>query len=405
MSKIKVNKFLLDSGERYCVIINKETGIPLFHPNLYLTTQVRNSGHAIATIESKAVNLSLFYRFMEKKNIDIEEYILSEKYLSGRDIDHLIIFLSKTSDLKKGMRHKSDYVSKRTLCNRLDNITAYLSWLTEELLQYDFPKYKTHLSKMLKTINARKPICNYYNDSECAGDGDKALSDSAVDIIMKSIDPHSPDNPFESIVRNRNAIIIMVLTELGIRGGELLNIKIEDINFQEQMLYIRRRADEVNDPRLNQPLVKTLGRALALSNELSSKLMDYIIYDRKLFAKGKSDFLFITYKSGPFQGEPLSKSGYFKILSTISKCDLLLKGLTGHKFRHTWNYNFSCLMDSLNVSEKDQGVIREKVMGWRPNSGTAEKYNKRFVKEKANDASVRLQERLSRRNRGVQNDK
>ena len=95
---------------------------------------------------------------------------------------------------------------------------------------------------------------------------------------------------------------------------------------------------------------------------------------------------------------------YFKILSTISKCDLLLKGITGHKFRHTWNYNFSCLMDSLNVSEKEQGVIREKVMGWRPNSGTAEKYNKRFVKEKANDASVRLQERLSR-SRGVQNDK
>ncbi|RRO01053.1 hypothetical protein [Pectobacterium aquaticum] len=73
MSKIKIEKFILDSGERYCVITNKGTGIPLYYANLYLTTQVRNNGHAISSIESKAVNISLFYRFLEKNNIDIEK--------------------------------------------------------------------------------------------------------------------------------------------------------------------------------------------------------------------------------------------------------------------------------------------------------------------------------------------
>ncbi|MEQ9998052.1 integrase [Pectobacterium odoriferum] len=403
MVKIKVDKFILDSGERYCIVINKETAIPLYYPNLYLTTRFRNTGHAVATIESKAVNLSLFYRFLENSNINIESNILSGVYLSCGDIDRLVIYFSKVSDLRKNMNLKSDHISKRTLCHRLDSIIDYISWLTEELLQYDLSKYKVYLYTFIKSIKERKPRChdNKYIESNHS----KTLSDNAVNEIMEMIDSQSPNNPFKPMVRNRNAIIIQVLSELGIRGGELLNIKIEDINFQKKRLYIRRRADEISDSRLNQPLVKTLGRALPLSNKLAADLKSYIDCDRKFFAKDKTGFLFVTYKSGPFLGEPLSISGYHKIISKIGEECHLLKGLTGHQFRHTWNYNFSCLMDSLNVSEREQGQMLVKMMGWKEGSGTASTYNKRFVEEKAYEASIRLQDKLRRRSGEIKNDK
>jgi hypothetical protein len=39
--------------------------------------------------------------------------------------------------------------------------------------------------------------------------------------------------------------------------------------------------------------------------------------------------------------------------------------------------------------------IQNNVMGWGPNSKTGAIYNKRFIIEKTNEASMRLQERLS----------
>lgn len=64
-------------------------------------------------------------------------------------------------------------------------------------------------------------------------------------------------------------------------------------------------------------------------------------------------------------------------------------------------------MDSQKVSEREQEVMREYLMGWKPGSGTAAIYNKRFIREKANEASVKLQERLNtnKKNREVFNVK
>ncbi|WP_174866679.1 tyrosine-type recombinase/integrase [Pectobacterium polaris] len=405
MVKIGVSKFFLDSGERYCIVINKETGIPLYYPNLYLTTQFRNRAYSVSSIESIAINISLFYRFIENRNISIEECFLSKKYLSGADIDRLAIFLSEKSYLKKNKNIKNINVSKKTLYIRLNNIADYLSWLAEEFLQYTFSKYEECFSKMIKNIKGRRPKCkNKKHDRTNEGE---TLSDEAVEMIMRAINPLSPSNPFEYYVRKRNEILIIILLELGIRCGELLNIKIEDINFQRKRLFIKRRADEKSDPRLNQPLVKTHGRALALSDGLAYKLLDYIVYDRKLYVTGETDYLFISYKSGPYQGSPLTIFGYQKIISKIRLSNPLFNKLRGHQFRHIWNYNFSKLMDSQHekVSETEQEQIRNETMGWDPDSETGAIYNKRYIREKTDEASIRLQEKLFSRYMEKGNDK
>ena len=84
--------------------------------------------------------------------------------------------------------------------------------------------------------------------------------------------------------------------------------------------------------------------------------------------------------------------------------DRLLRGFSGHKLRHTWNYDFSRLMDSQNQSERKQEVMREKLMGWKEGSGTAATYNRRFIEEQADEASIRLQKILGRRGGENTND-
>ena len=61
------------------------------------------------------------------------------------------------------------------------------------------------------------------------------------------------------------------------RRGELLNIRISDLNFRESTVVVLRRADDLSDPRTNQPKVKTRGREIPLSKGLLDKTNAYIM--------------------------------------------------------------------------------------------------------------------------------
>lgn len=36
--------FVMDSGEHYYMVMNHSSGLPVYYPTLYLTTQLRNRG-------------------------------------------------------------------------------------------------------------------------------------------------------------------------------------------------------------------------------------------------------------------------------------------------------------------------------------------------------------------------
>jgi len=50
-----VKTFVMESGERYCLLIDKNNGLPLFYPNLFLTTQVRNRSLSYSSIHYRTL--------------------------------------------------------------------------------------------------------------------------------------------------------------------------------------------------------------------------------------------------------------------------------------------------------------------------------------------------------------
>ncbi|EEA3737630.1 site-specific integrase [Salmonella enterica] len=395
-----IHKFTMISGERRCIIVDNENKIPLYYPNLYLTIQYRNRGWSFSTMESVALSISLLYRFLRENNISIEHNILAGQCLSNSEIESLSIYL-----MKKRSRHEPiEPISTRTLYHRLNTLIGYFSWLSDTILRFDASEQRACANRMVRTIKQRLPVNSKNKNKKYTNDG---LSQNVQERILEVINPRSAKNPFEPYVRQRNELMILLLYHLGVRCGELLNIKLEDIDFQKNRILITRRPDEKDDPRLNQPLVKTYGRTLSLERDLALKIHDYISFDRHKVSSSKKGYLFLSYKPGPSRGLPISKSGYHKIIAQIASCDPLLHSLKGHQLRHTWNYNFSNLMDSLpvSISEEEQGRMREQQMGWKENSGTTAIYNKRFIREKTDEASLRLQERLNTARRKNDNNK
>ena len=116
---------------------------------------------------------------------------------------------------------------------------------------------------------------------------------------------------------------------------------------------------------------------------------------RKIKNSNKHDFLFITYKAGKTQGQPISFSSYHKVVSVVRQSSSLLGGLTGHKLRHTWNYEFSKAIDkNQDISDEKEQQIRSYLMGWRPGSETSMIYNRRHIFELSKKTALEQQEQL-----------
>ncbi|EJA6062752.1 tyrosine-type recombinase/integrase [Salmonella enterica] len=398
MKKTSINTFIMSSGERFCLVLDKKTGVPLFHPTLYITTQVRNQSDSISTVELVAGAISLFCNFLFDRNIDIEERLCTGKNLAIHEIDALRDYCERKVRLRKSLPYdiqKARLVNSATRHFRLTHIASYLSWLGERL-----NLKQSNTSEMVERIKQRRPKIKSRSRRYKQ---DRSLDEKQIASLLEITMPGSTLNPFKNNVQVRNRIIILILYSLGIRSGELLNIRITDINFRDSSLAIRRRADDKADPRIKQPLVKTQERKLSLSAPLVKELHNYITNIRRHFKKSrKHDYLFVTHKSGPTQGMPLSSMAYHKIIDSIRNVAPEVNRLTGHKLRHTWNYEFSKKLDAMPdpISEAEQEEMRSSLMGWTQGSKTAQIYNRRFIVNKAQTVALALQEVINKKGDG-----
>jgi len=361
---------------------------------------------------------SVLLRYLEERGEKIENRFQKGDLFKEHELDALrdfcqIKFRAQTAKKDSNgiftlseLREFDKKVSSQTEYVRLTVIAQYIKWLAEQFVGSSKDKLVVlQIGKMEKGLKARRPVKKNRN----AEHNVKGLDEGQIALVFELFRPDSELNPFaDESVRIRNRLIFLMLYHLGIRGGELLNIRIRDIDFGKNQLVIVRRADEKDDPRTYQPLVKTLDRRLPMKDTLVQEIHHYILNGRKNIPNStKNDFLFVTHKFGPTQGQPFSKSGYQKVIDVVRTASPALFNLTGHQLRHSWNEAFSNQMDAMNESpsQEQQEKMRSYLMGWKEGSGTANHYNKRFVRKKANEAALKLQEGMVRVPEGVSDEK
>ncbi|WP_114418023.1 site-specific integrase [Marinospirillum perlucidum] len=394
-----VSSFVFDTGERYSLMVSKESGLPVYYPNLYLMTQLRNRSVSSSTLAAEAAHLVGLYSFCKRQEIDLESRLRNQECLSVQEIDHLRDFCQKNLSKNhadstvvsiSSFRKKTEGVCLGTQYARLTSIANYLKWLPLVLVTSPSDSFQANLKRMVEQVRARRPKKKNRNPK------DRSINDGQIEALLEVIRPGSELNPFGSKVQARNKLIILLLLHLGIRRGELLNIRIQDVDFNSNQLAIVRRADDKDDVRVQSPNAKTQSRRLPLSDLLMKDLHGYITKDRRSVPGArKHDYLMVTHKEGPSSGMPLSISGYQKVVSDLRSQFPELSEITGHMLRHTWNRNFSEKLDAMtdSPSHEKQEQVRSFLMGWKQGSGTAATYNRRFVEQAGHKASLAMQER------------
>jgi integrase len=323
--------------------------------------------------------------FFEVHELDDLRDFTQRRFLSS-SADESVLSMFSQDELEEF----EGFVGSPTQYMRLTTIAKYLKWFANHMISRPSLADYNRIRSVETQIMSRRPSRKGRNKDE-----DRSLSDLQLEALFEVIRIGSEYNPFTPEIQRRNRLIVLLLYHLGIRGGELLNIKVSDIDFSKHQVKVLRRADEKDDPRVREPNVKTLERTLPISETLSRELHEYVTADRRKVPNAKrNSFLFVTHKLGPALGQPISKSGYHKVMAVVKAVSPTLSALAGHMLRHTWNRKFSEHMDSMDnpPSEERQEQIRSYLMGWKPGSGSAAHYNKRFRQEQANKAALALQE-------------
>lgn len=405
----KIKQFILEDGERFCLLVSSMDGVPQFYPNLFMISQFRNASLSLSRMEKSLSSIQVLLLWSEMEEINIEDRVKSQLFLTLEEIDSLTTYcqwplaflreeLKPGSSLKRNVLSfpkspQYNRVSKQLQYTRLTDISNYLYWLTRKILKNEFSSgVKSVVDLMYKTILSKRP-----KNKSSKLNFSKTLSDETMEFLKGIITPSHPLNPFKATA-HRNYLMITLLIETGMRRSELLALRVEDID--HDAINIQRLHDDPSDPRLYQPRAKTLPRKIPLRKALIEEIHKYVLNERRLCGKSRNHpYLFVSLSLGAERGMPISLSGFKQVFKKLAEVDKSLKGVHPHALRHTWNYNFSKLMDKQkkleNYSQADEEKIRSYLMGWKEGSGTAAVYNQRHIIEKANQVSLQLQEAIS----------
>lgn len=419
MALFQLKTILLDTGERLPLLIERATGIPLFEPTVFTVSQLRARNLATNTIIQAMRAIVVLHTMLAKNDIDLNRRLDEGKILSQGEIDELVGMAKKElasfTDLGKEEDRRDqprkvlsleqarlsltrnqapNEVNSDTTAIRLLYIREYLNWRIDERLLRTTTSHKHRATlaelKVIvdEAISQRTPISRgrCHQEERLGLDGDERA------LLLEITDLQHPDNPWSSShAKERNALIVRLGLGLGLRRGELLGLRIQDISALHEEVFVARRPDDKTDPRLDQPNAKTRERTIVLTSSLAEQIRTYVQGLRREQGDArKHPFLLVA--SGT--GKPLSISGFNKIFRPLQQASPQLRHVISHLLRHTFNDDMSDELEAAGESGPAVWKSLLRLNGWSETSQMPARYTKRSTARKANAAHRTLQEKL-----------
>lgn len=424
---------VLGGGERL-PILHDEQGLPLFYPTLFVTSQLRNSGAAVNTIRNKLADLTVLLRWEQVHGRDLIAEFRCGRFLTVADVVSLRDFAKldmrhwQLDEDRARRRRKGvvDFLEARVATssaqaaiggqqhfNRLSTIADYLEFTASVATQHqNSPQATQEIARMATSIRKHRPRGLLKQlDEEL---DERSPPSELVDRFMAIGAEGDPRNPFRHPdVQLRNAIIFGLLRHTGMRRGELLSLRVDQILLgHEPLVWIRRNHDDKHDSRRYQPVAKTRERPLPLPQALANQIDRYIRQVRcKVGLASKCPQLLVVHRKGRNWGEALSISALnSEIFARMHSVDPAFKVIHPHAFRHHFNYELSVSIDRHNqkarggvermqaspISEARELDIRASVNGHRSKASGA-MYNRRHIREASDRAVRQVQAGLKRK--------
>jgi integrase len=353
---MRIDQVSFPSGERLPMLLDDDD-LPIVPACEWLLSR-RHFG--LSTLSRNANEIKAIHGWAKKQRIDIYERIRSGRQFTEAELTSLIEHLRRPVFTARAVAKLA--VSPDTANKRLSTGQRHLTWFIDEVT--GAPGTPPALWEPLTEM--REKLLKYFLAARQGPEGNrkfhKHLTLKQVQFLQDALDP-------EGLIlfgrdkrgRLRNFLMVCLLVFLGLRTGELLSLRLQDVRFGAiTSINVVRRALSSNDPRRRPPQVKRLGRILIIDNPRVNILLDnYIMNERQWcidHGKGQeSGFLFVS-----DEGEPLSADRLRQLF--IDLRTRFPDDLPSHLTPHSLRYTFTDTVSGELLRQGMEEAQREKIL-------------------------------------------
>lgn len=239
--------------------------------NLYLSGEL---GLSNSTCETYCRQLQKFLNFLADNNISVDSF-------TSLHINSFIIETQANNNFKS-----------RTIHLLLSSIKSFVRYQHDEHIRNDNPAIDVPPPKLEKRIP-------------------KIMSET---IVLKLIEAPNP-NVFMELM---DKTMFVLLYATGVRSFELVNLKLENINFEQKIMRIIGKGEKE--------------RIIPIADKAINIVLQYLNEYRRLYNKLESPYIFYNRETQ----KPYTRQYLFKKIKHYSEQIGLLKYPSAHTFRHAF---------------------------------------------------------------------
>ncbi|WP_047155531.1 tyrosine-type recombinase/integrase [Aneurinibacillus tyrosinisolvens] len=325
---ISIREAQTENGTMYYLMDENLDFIPLVKEYLDMIQARAEREVSPNTIKTYCYNLWYFIVFLKLRDLEILDLDGKPDILTKFKLwlKNPYRFYENVEMLEDG--YEDDDLKVSTVNAIIDRVSSLFLWLKASGRIYDNPV--VYRNVMVTSAMKDKDMLAHTRRNKTVQKN--TLKSKVPQVIPKTIEQKDFKKYLEAVNLLRDKIILLILKEGGLRSGELLGIKLEDIDFGEQGVYVRFRPDNENGSRAKAGYGRD--RFVHLPSDLMVLIDRYISSDW-VNSDPKSDFLFVVVNSNiPSQnGKPMKKSTLSSTLNNYNKKTGIK--INTHKLRHT----------------------------------------------------------------------
>ncbi|QBQ95929.1 tyrosine-type recombinase/integrase [Paraburkholderia pallida] len=352
-------------GERLPILLDADRQ-PVVWINLYILKRLRRRLSFNSLLKVTRI-LGFIYAWSLRQKFSLRERLESGNGLTQNEIDSLCSWLRRNFRTADAVRSLA--VAPSSVKSRLDVARQFVDWHFNAAISA-----RPVGSNDIKDIRAKQTACKQMFADAAKGrtqssEHAKALLEPETRRLLAICEVDSPENPWKRPCRVRNRLIIHLMLALGLRRGELLKLRTSDCHLTRAIPEIRveRSPDDDDDPRINEPQVKTESRHLPCERQLARDLHQFIcVTRRETRLADRMPFLFLSRT-----GLPLSLNRVNGIVSQIGLRHPEFADLHPHCLRSTCATDFKETARRRGLDESDIDKDMQTFFGWRSDQSIA----------------------------------
>ena len=309
---MKVQKVVIPNSKKVTWMVIDDNYIPIKPIQQYLH-YLDNTGKSPNTICSYAHHLKLYWEYLKDKSIewnkvDIEDLAYFLGWLQRND--HKNVISIEVHKSKRSEKTVNTIMSAVTMLYdyhwRIGSVEFMNLYRQQSTFHGKYKSFLHHINKK-KTINS------------------KLLKIKSPKRLPSTISRKEVDIFVDSCNRLRDKFLLLLLYETGMRIGQALGLRHEDIHSWDNEIIIKPRDDNENGARTKSDEENRID----VSKELMHLYTDYLLTE---YGDIDSDYVFINLWGGEI-GKPIQYITIIDIFKRLGKKTGIK--ITPHIFRHT----------------------------------------------------------------------